>query len=250
MCSLAIECVLLIWGQREEQRARRKRERGTDAEIITDRQNTTQTGRRERERGEMKGQNKRETRAHTHTHTHAHTHAHIQHTEKTFSWKSARSRARRSWGPHKDMWHVNRDLAYLKRHLLVWQKRPTYMEKETYVYDKRDLRIWQKSPTYMAKETCVYGKRDLRIWQKRLAFAIGVLLCCILCYYHIIIWSTWPLSHHHIVYCVTITSSHWAPGVGVPWPSSPRRIWSRRMLSWSDVLDDDIEYHHHLYSYL
>jgi len=61
---------------------------------------------------------------------------------------------------------------YGKRDLLIWQKRPTYMAKETYLYGKetylygkRDLLIWQKRPTYMAKETYLYGERDLFIWR-------------------------------------------------------------------------------------
>jgi len=54
---------------------------------------------------------------------------------------------------------------------VVWQKRPNYMSKETYLYGKtylsqekrtgplrnlygkRDLLLWQKRPNYMAKET-------------------------------------------------------------------------------------------------
>jgi hypothetical protein len=40
-----------------------------------------------------------------------------------------------------------------KRDLHIWQKRPTYMAKEAYIYGKRGLHIWQKRPTYMAKET-------------------------------------------------------------------------------------------------
>ena len=55
----------------------------------------------------------------------------------------------------------------IKRDLRMWQKRPTYVAKETYVCGKRDLRMWQKRPTYVAKEAYVCGKRDLRMWQKR-----------------------------------------------------------------------------------
>jgi len=36
--------------------------------------------------------------------------------------------------------------------LPIWQKRPTYMAKETCLYSKRDLPIWQKRPTCMAKK--------------------------------------------------------------------------------------------------
>ena len=46
-----------------------------------------------------------------------------------------------------------------------WQKRPTYMAKETYRMRKRQKRpllVWQKRPTYMAKESYLHGKRDLQ----------------------------------------------------------------------------------------
>ena len=45
---------------------------------------------------------------------------------------------------------------------IKFDKRPTYMAKDTCVYGKRDLRIWQKSPTYMAKETYQHCIPDLR----------------------------------------------------------------------------------------
>ena len=35
------------------------------------------------------------------------------------------------------------------------------MAKEADLYGKRDLCIWQKRPMYLAKETYVYGKRGL-----------------------------------------------------------------------------------------
>jgi len=38
-------------------------------------------------------------------------------------------------------------------HVYLWQ-----------VFYKRDLFIWQKRPIYMAKETYLYGKRDLLIF--------------------------------------------------------------------------------------
>ena len=45
---------------------------------------------------------------------------------------------------------------------IKFDKRPTYMAKDTCVYGKRDLRIWQKSPTYTAKETYQHCIPDLR----------------------------------------------------------------------------------------
>jgi len=64
--------------------------------------------------------------------------------------------------------------------ILVTTERPTYMTKETYVYDKRglhmcqnrhinstdtcdqsDLHIWQKRPTYMIKEAYTCDKPNL-----------------------------------------------------------------------------------------
>ena len=53
--------------------------------------------------------------------------------------------------------------------------------KETHLYGKRDLLVWQKRPTYMAKatylygkETYFYGKSDLRMW-------------CIMLYYDVLL---------------------------------------------------------------
>jgi len=52
-------------------------------------------------------------------------------------------------------------------------KETTHMTEETYVYDKRDLHIWKKRTIYMTKETNVCDKRDLHTWQKRLSFFFG-----------------------------------------------------------------------------
>ena len=53
------------------------------------------------------------------------------------------------------------------RELLVCQKRPTCMPKETYLHDKRDLPVCQKRATCMPKETYLYTKRDLLVCPKR-----------------------------------------------------------------------------------
>jgi len=55
--------------------------------------------------------------------------------------------------------HIMLQVRYGKRDLLIWQKRPTYMAKETYLYGKRDLLIWQKRPIYMALISIFYSKR-------------------------------------------------------------------------------------------
>ena len=68
----------------------------------------------------------------------------------------------------------------VKRDLLIWQKRPTYMAKEAYLHGKRGLLIWQKRPTNSSFTACqvleflsvrinasVRGKRGLLVWQKR-----------------------------------------------------------------------------------
>ena len=58
----------------------------------------------------------------------------------------------------------------VKRDLLIWQKRPTHLAKETYPYGKRDLPIWQNGKralhTLAYHTIPLYGKRDLLIWQK------------------------------------------------------------------------------------
>jgi len=38
--------------------------------------------------------------------------------------------------------------------------------RKPYVYGKRDLLLWQKRPTYMAKETYLYGKTYLSTAKK------------------------------------------------------------------------------------
>jgi predicted metal-binding protein len=48
----------------------------------------------------------------------------------------------------KETYHYGK----IKRDLLLWQKRPIIMAKETYYYGKRDLLLWQKRPIVMAKE--------------------------------------------------------------------------------------------------
>jgi len=63
----------------------------------------------------------------------------------------------------------------------MWQQRPIYVAKETYLCGKRDLllmvhvllfsgvdiiHMWQKRPIYVAKETYLCGKRGLFMWQK------------------------------------------------------------------------------------
>jgi hypothetical protein len=40
------------------------------------------------------------------------------------------------------------------------------------VLGKRDLIIWQKRPKHMKKETSLYGKRDLSIWQHILKYMV------------------------------------------------------------------------------
>ena len=72
----------------------------------------------------------------------------------------------------------NTGYLYGKRDLIVWQKRPIYVAKETYLCGKRDLllmvhvrlfsgvdiiHMWQKRPIYVAKETYLCGKRLLMV---------------------------------------------------------------------------------------
>ncbi len=51
--------------------------------------------------------------------------------------------------------------------VLVAQKRPTTVSKETYYSGKKDLLQWQKRPTTVSKETYYSVKRDLLHCQKR-----------------------------------------------------------------------------------
>jgi len=98
---------------------------------------------------------------HTHTHTHTHTRQARQAVQKMTQTQASvlSSHLSRTGLGFRVSGVGLGTYLYGKRDLCIWNKRPIYMEKETYLY----LCIWQKRPMHMAKETCLY----LCIWQKR-----------------------------------------------------------------------------------